>query len=97
MFTSADIRSLLDARPFVPFRLILTDGGSVDIRHREFAMPFRRFVIVGIPDAQADGADLDRYVTVFYMHISRVEMLSPGAPPFTEAPPSPPPGPAVPA
>jgi hypothetical protein len=90
MFTSNDLRALLDTQPFVPFRLWLSDGGFVDVCSREFVLVLKRFAIIGIPDAETAGKALDRYVTVWYFHISRHEMLNPGAPPF-----SPPPGPTT--
>jgi hypothetical protein len=49
----------------------------------------RRFAIVGVLDPEATETLADRYVTIWYMHVTRHEMLSPGSPPFT-----PPPGPA---
>ena len=89
MFTLDDLRTLLNARPFVPFRLWLSDGGHVDVRSREQIMPLRRFALVGLLDPQAADSSFDRYVTIWYMHVTRHEMLTPGAPPF-----SPPAGPA---
>jgi len=55
---------------------------------RELVLPGRRFAIVGILDPDAKNSSFDRYVTVWYMHVTRHEMLTPGAPPFTQPPPS---------
>ena len=62
MFTLDDMRRLLSARPFVPFRLWMSDGGRVDVRTPEVVLPGRRFAIVGLldPDAadrQVGGAE----------------------------------------
>jgi hypothetical protein len=32
MFTASDLLTLLHVCPFVPFRLILSDGGTVEVR-----------------------------------------------------------------
>ena len=54
MFTPADLRAIRQARPFVPFRLWLSDGGYVDARSPEVVIQGKRFAIVGLldPDAQ---------------------------------------------
>jgi len=86
MFTLADMRALVQARPFVPFRLWLSDGGSVDVRSPEVVILGKRFAVVGILDADASDIAIDRYATVWYLHITRHEMLWPGAPPFSAPP-----------
>jgi hypothetical protein len=93
MITLDDLRALLNAQPFVPFRLWLSDGGFVDVPSRELVFLGKRFAIVGFLDANAADTVFDRYTTVWYLHVTRHEMLNPGTPPF--APPSP--GPASPA
>jgi hypothetical protein len=87
MFTFNEIRALLNARPFVPFRLVLSDGGTVDVRHRETVIVGRGFAVIGLVDPAATDTIFDRWTVVWYMHVTRVEMLSLGAPPF-----GPPPG-----
>jgi hypothetical protein len=83
VFTLSDMQSLLNARPFVPFRLWLSDGGYVDVRSRELVLPGRRFALIALLDPDADDGAFDRYTTVWYFHVARQEMLAPGAPPFT--------------
>ncbi len=67
-----DLRALLQARPFQPFRLYLTDGSFFDVRHPDLAMPTRRTVVIGI-----GGSDLipDRAITLALIHIVRIELL----------------------
>jgi hypothetical protein len=89
MLTFDDLRSLLNARPFVPFRLWLSDGGSVDVRSQEQVLPLRRLAVVALLDPETIGSAYDRFTIVSYLHVTRVEHLNPGAPPF-----SPPLGPA---
>jgi hypothetical protein len=83
MFTLDDMRNLLSSRPFVPFRLWMSDGGYVDVRSPEVVLPLRRFALVGLLDPEATDTALDRYVTVWYMHVTRHEMHTPGAPLFS--------------
>jgi hypothetical protein len=83
MFTLDYMRNLLSARPFVSFRLWMSDGGHVDVRSSEAVLPLRRFALVGLLDPNATDTAFDRYVTVWYMHVTRHEMLQPGAPPFS--------------
>jgi hypothetical protein len=86
MFTLSDMRALLQARPFVPFRLWLSDGGFVDVRSPEVVLPGKRFALVGLLDADATDTVFDRYATVWYLHVVRHEMLKPGMPPFSTPP-----------
>jgi hypothetical protein len=86
MFTVDDLRALLNARPFVPFRLHLTDGGHVDVRHREFVTAGRRYVVVGLPDPTQPDAPFDRHMVVWYFHIARAELLDASPPPFSTPP-----------
>ena len=46
-----EVRNALRQRPFRPFRLFITDGGSYEIRHLELCVPGARTVFVGIPAA----------------------------------------------
>jgi hypothetical protein len=45
--------------------------------------------VIGLLDANATDTLFDRFIVVWYMHVTRVEMLDSGPPPF-----APPPGPA---
>jgi len=87
MFILDDMRSLLSVRPFVPFRLYLSDGGTIDVRTPEVVLTGRRFALVGLLDPDASDTSFDRYMTLWYMHVTRYEMLSVGPRPFG-APPS---------
>ena len=91
MFTANNLLSLLNARPFAPFRFHLSDGGTVVVPSREMVLPGRTFAVVGIPDPRRSETLADLWTTVWFMHVTRVEMLTPGNPPFT-APPTEPSG-----
>lgn len=88
MFTANAMTALLEARPFVPFRLHLSDGRSVPVPSREMVLPGRNFAVVGIPDPRSAENLADVWTTVWYMHVTGTEMLAPGAPPFTAPPPA---------
>jgi hypothetical protein len=89
MFTLDDLRTLLNARPFVPFRLHLSEGAVVNVRSKEVVLPGRRFAVIGLLDPDATDTAFDRWTMVWYMHVTQVEMLGAGSSPF-----SPPSGPA---
>ena len=86
MFNLGAMRALLNAQPFVAFRLWLSDGGYVDVRSREVVLAGRQFALVALLDPDAMDTAFDRYTTVWYMHVTRHEMLGLGAPPFTSPP-----------
>ena len=54
--TTQTIRKLLDAAPFQPFKVHLSDGRVVPVRHREFAMvsPADLDFVVYQPDGDID-------------------------------------------
>ncbi|HTU20072.1 MAG TPA: hypothetical protein VMG10_18550 [Gemmataceae bacterium] len=83
MFTLDDLRNLLSARPFVPFRMHLSEGAAVDVRSQEVVLPGRRFAVIGLLDPDATDTAFDRWAVVWYMHVTRVEMLGAGSPPFS--------------
>jgi hypothetical protein len=86
LLTSGDLIGLLQARPFAPFRLHLGDGGSADVRSPEVVSVGRRFALVGLLDPSATDTLFDRWAVVWYMHVTRVEMLDAGPPPLDPPP-----------
>lgn len=86
MFTAEQLLVLLRTRPFVPFRLHLSGGETVDIISPEMALPGRRFVVVGILDPKRNDSLSDRWKIVYYMHVTQTELLGPGPPPFAAPP-----------
>ncbi len=73
-----EFKELLDARPFVPLRIHMTDGKTYDIRHPEFVLVLRQRVDIGIPDDPGIGI-LDRVEHCSLLHIVRVEPLQPAS------------------
>ena len=74
MFTYNDLLSFIRQRPFIPFRLVTTDGTTYEIRHPEMLMPGRRMAVVGLPDDPAVPA-FDRTATIALLHVQRLEPL----------------------
>ena len=87
MFNGTAMLALLDARPFVPFRLHMSNGGAVDVPSQEMVLPGRNFAVIGILENQSNRL-ASRWTTVWYMHVTQTEMTAPGAPPFTAPPPT---------
>ncbi len=84
--TFDDLAEHVNRRPFIPFRLYLTDGMSFDVRHPELFMLGRRSVLIGLA---ADPAQkfYDRSTMVDLLHIMRTEPLA--QPTSTNGPPAP--------
>jgi hypothetical protein len=81
-----ELAHALRRRPFVPFRLTLTEGSSYDVRHPELCMAGRRSAVIGL--APTDDPDLlfDRSVTVDVLHIVKLEPLEPASSPHANGP-----------
>ena len=72
-----ELKELLDAQPFVPLRIHLTDGKSFDLYHPDTVLVLRSRVDIGIPADQISGI-LDRVEHCSLLHIVRVEELRDG-------------------
>jgi hypothetical protein len=69
-----DLKARIQQRPFIPFRLVLTEGTSYDVCHPEFFMLGKRSAIIGLTkEPQADFYDAT--VMVDLLHIVRIEPL----------------------
>lgn len=71
----------LHKRPFVPFRVYVSDGGVFNIRHPEMLMVLRHSAVIGVPEGGDESASvrgypkLETYTNVDLMHITRLEHL----------------------
>jgi hypothetical protein len=74
-----ELRSLLRARPFVAFRLYLTDGAQYDVRHPDLMLVGERSAIVG-QTSDPHKTFYELYTTVVLVHIVRIEPLPTPAP-----------------
>jgi hypothetical protein len=71
----------LRERPFRPFRISLTDGRTLDLRHPEMVLPGRRSAVIGVPAAGETEPLYDQRITVDLLHIVSLEPLSTPTPP----------------
>ena len=71
--------------PFRPFRLYVSDGGMVDIRHPEMLMVTRHSAVVGMLESGKNGNSdegyptIKRYTDIDLLHVTRVDQRSESA------------------
>jgi hypothetical protein len=72
-----DIQDLLHRRPFLPLRLVTTDGRTFVIRHPELCMPGTRHVIIGFPPpgGDTDPPAFERFVLIDRSHVVSMEPI----------------------
>jgi len=66
-----DFRDLLAARPFEPFRIVMSSGESYEVRHPEMALLTRTKLIVGL-DPDENGVPGETRMCSL-LHITAVE------------------------
>jgi hypothetical protein len=76
-----EMRALLKAEPFQPFRVFVRDGRRYDVTHPRMNLLAPSFIKIGIgaPDLRPPIVDHTEYVAL--KEIERVEMLPPAEPP----------------
>ena len=73
MIKAEHIKDLVDAQPFKPFRICMSDGKTYDITNHDAALVKKDFIEVAInPNARGIAADFDRLAII---HITRVRDL----------------------
>lgn len=77
--TPDELLKALRERPFRPFRVALTDGRAIEVRHPELVLLGRRTAIIGIPALGETEPFYDDRVTVDLLHIVSVEPLRPAS------------------
>lgn len=76
-----ELAAAVRRRPFVPFRLTLTEGSTYEVRHPELCMVGRRSAVVGLATANQPNPLFDRSVTFDLLHVVKLEPLETAAPP----------------
>ena len=69
-----DLKALRDRTPFVPFRVVFTDGRSFDVPHRDFLMISKHTIEIGTSPDPVTGLPAE----VVYgspLHVVRVEQV----------------------
>ena len=72
--TADDFHSVLRVRPFVPFRVVTSDGTSYEIRHPELVMVGLGSTVIGYP-TPSNPMTVARYDIVSMFHIIRLEPM----------------------
>jgi hypothetical protein len=67
-----ELRDTLKQQPFEPFRLVMTDGASYEIRHPDLLWVGRRSAMVGLT-GQPGQTFYERAVKVDLLHVIRIE------------------------
>jgi hypothetical protein len=70
-------RDLLAARPFKPFRLVMSSGLTYEVRHPEMAWLTKTSILVGI-DATDDGVPAE-FKICSLLHVTAVEPINTAA------------------
>ena len=76
MITARQIREYLQAKPFKPFRLFLSDGSSHEVPHPEFAWVFGSTIFVGVAGKSTRHPE-DYVKQLSLLHVTRIEKLIP--------------------
>jgi hypothetical protein len=75
MFNAKHVKQLMDAQPFKPFRICMSDGKTYDVPNHDAAFVTRHYVEVGVyQDAYGIAEHLDRCAII---HITRLQDTQP--------------------
>lgn len=73
--TTENFRHLLNARPFKPFRVIMSSGEAYEVRHPEVALLLRNDLLVGV-DIEDDGFAAEFRICPLF-HVATIEPILP--------------------
>ena len=73
-----EIDKQLRHRPFVPFRLCMSDGTAFEVRHPEMVLVSRTIIVLAIHKPRARWPE--SFVLCDAVHIIRIEPMSDGRP-----------------
>jgi hypothetical protein len=73
--TVQTFRDLLAARPFKPFRLVMSSGQTYEVRHPENGWLTRTSILVGV-DVADDGVPAE-FKVCSLLHVTAIEPVSP--------------------
>jgi hypothetical protein len=71
MISAIELKRRMEAQPFKPFRVCITDGKTYDITNHDSMFVKRNVVEIGI-DVDADSL-AERFVECAIIHITRIE------------------------
>jgi hypothetical protein len=78
-----DLRRFLQQRPFKPFRFYVLETTVYEVRHPEGALVSRSTVTLDLRDPTDSSPLAKGIVIIALLHITRLEMILPAAPPLT--------------
>ena len=68
-----EVHAFLTRRPFMPFRIHLTDGTMYEVRHPDQCILTRSAIIVGIPHPTQPWAQRVAFYSL--IHVNRLESV----------------------
>ena len=74
MITAKQLRELLQSKPFMPFRICLSDGSHQDITNHDMAFVGKNTIEIGL-NLDPDGF-AEYFARCSILHITKVEDLS---------------------
>ena len=74
MFRPEEILARLREQPFIPLRIIASEGLRFDIPHPDLVMVTQRFLVIGHPSPGGSGV-YDRITHLALMHIVGIEAI----------------------
>ena len=72
------IRELLRKKPFVPFRVYVSDGATYDVAHSEAGRVSAMMLIVNVRPGGFASVPGERVACISLIHITRIEVYHPG-------------------
>jgi hypothetical protein len=73
--TPEELRDTARRQPFLPFRVVMTDGAVFDIRHPDLIWVGRRSAMIGLT-GQPGQEFYERSVQVDLLHVIRLEPIA---------------------
>ena len=70
-----DLNDFIRAKPFLPFRLTLTDGRTFDIHHPELVMVGRSSAQIGIRSPRYADPVYERVISISLLHVMQIEVV----------------------
>ena len=82
-----ELRHTQHQKPFEPFRIVLSDGTTYDIRHPDLLWVGQRSAYVGLTGQPADTF-FERSIKLDLLHVTQIIPLEPHSPPSANGPPA---------
>jgi hypothetical protein len=66
-----ELKERLQRQPFEPFRVVLSNGESYEVRHPEMALLLRGGIYVAVPDAKGELPEVAAWCSL--LHVAAIE------------------------